>query len=161
MPRYNPADSSSAAGPAGTARIVYGSDGEAATGVELQYYKDNVSFGGELTITRQQLGVATGSLGLATGILGLAPDMYNGFALNKSYPRVLDSLFAQNRIDSRAYSLSLGRSVDPEGSLMFGGYDRSRFTGSLATLPIVRSRDNVTRYVKATVKLGQRSTIQD
>lgn len=48
---------------------------------------------------------------------------------------------SQGLIASRAFSLDL-RSVDsPNGSLIFGGIDTGKFTGSLAKLPIVDPAD--------------------
>ena len=91
------------------------------TGVQIDYYKDNIDFGASDTLEGQQFGVATGSLGLIAGIMGLAPDLYNGFVINESYPLVLDSLVAQGKISSRAYSIDMGHSGDDTGKLGFTG----------------------------------------
>ncbi|KAH8899750.1 acid protease [Thozetella sp. PMI_491] len=157
-PRYDPTQSTSGMGLNETGRIAYGTDGESLVGVVFNYYKDTIAFPGNLSITGQQYGVATDSFGMFAGILGLAPDMHNGFAVNESYPRVLDSLRDQGQIESRAYALALGKSEDTAGSLILGGYDRGRFSGPLATLPIVKSRDNVTRLTVEFTSIGITST---
>lgn len=58
-------------------------------------------------------------------------------------------MVSQGLIASRAFSLDL-RSVDsPNGSLIFGGIDAGKYTGSLAKLPIVDPADlpsGATRY---------------
>jgi hypothetical protein len=115
IPLYDPTKSSSQTGPLGWRQIAYGSVGESLTGVQMNYYKDNIDLGGGLTLTGQQFGVANDSLGLISGIMGLAPDMYTGFAANKSYNLVLDSLVAQQKISSRVYGLGLGHSADSTG----------------------------------------------
>lgn len=58
-------------------------------------------------------------------------------------------MVSQGLISSRAFSLDL-RSVDsPNGSLIFGGVDTGKYTGSLAKLPILDAADSpsgATRY---------------
>lgn len=115
IPTYDPTKSTSVKGPIGSSQIVYGSTGENLTGVDLDYYLDTIDFGNGLTLTGQQFGVAENSLGLASGIMGLSPNQYSGFAVNQSYLLVLDSLVAQNQINSRAYSLNLGHINESAG----------------------------------------------
>ncbi len=143
--RYDPSKSTSGTGPKGNSTIGYGSDGETPTGAEVDYYFDTISFGGNLALKGQQYGVASDTLGLAAGIMGLGPYLFGSLSANLSYPRVLDSLAAQGQIESRAFGLNLGSSDDATGSLIFGGYDRGRFSGPLATMPIVTAIGNLAR----------------
>ncbi|KAH8647127.1 aspartic peptidase domain-containing protein [Xylariales sp. PMI_506] len=143
IPAYNPSDSSSAIGPLGSSKIAYGSSlGSDLTGVLIDYYNDSVIING--ATIKQEFGVASNSLGLPFGIMGLGPPLA-GFAINESYPRVLDSMVQQGVINSRAYSLHLGSADDTTGSLVFGGLDKGKFIGALQQVPIVESRDGVTR----------------
>ncbi|KAK7706807.1 hypothetical protein SLS63_013893 [Diaporthe eres] len=65
----------------------------------------------------------------------------------------LDSMVSQGFISSRAFSLDL-RSVDsPNGSLIFGGVDTGKYTGSLAKLPIVDPADTPVGAVRYWVNL--------
>ncbi|KAK9780906.1 putative Peptidase A1 domain-containing protein [Seiridium cardinale] len=92
----------------------------------------------------ERANIACRMLGLISGILGLGPYL-TGFAINQSYPRVLDNMFKQGLVNSRAYGLHLGDSDDATGSLTFGGLDRGKFIGALQGVPILRSRDNRAR----------------
>lgn len=77
------------------------------------------------------------------GILGLSPPTS---ILDISYSLVLDSMVSQGLIASRAFSLDLRSVTSPNGSLIFGGVDTGKYTGSLAKLPIVDSPSGATRY---------------
>jgi hypothetical protein len=61
-PRYDPSISTTHHGPLGSSRIVYGSDGESLTGVELDYYKDTVAINGVLLKPLQQTSVSLSDL---------------------------------------------------------------------------------------------------
>lgn len=89
-------------------------------------------------ITEQIFGVNSLSYSIPLGILGLSPPTSE---LDIQYSLVLDSMVSQGFISSRAFSLDL-RSVDsPNGSLIFGGVDTGKYTGSLAKLPILEPAD--------------------
>lgn len=77
------------------------------------------------------------------GIMGLSPPTS---ILDISYSLVLDSMVSQGLIASRAFSLDLRSVTSPNGSLIFGGVDTGKYTGSLAKLPIVDSPSGATRY---------------
>lgn len=68
-----------------------------------------------MEVTNQTLGVASNSAQLPIGIMGLGPDLERGFAVNESYPVLLDSLVAQKQIASRIYSVDLGVADDAQG----------------------------------------------
>lgn len=111
---YKVADSTSVNGPEGRSDTAYGDKITGPTSVSFEYYEDTVSIG-DLKITGQKFGVATGSKGIPAGILGVAPELYQGFAVNESYPLVLDSLAAQKQIQTRAYSIGVGHSDTEQG----------------------------------------------
>ncbi|CAH0047381.1 unnamed protein product [Clonostachys solani] len=145
VPVYKVNDSSTATGPLGSSQIQYGV-GEQLTGVRFNYYKDTVNISG-IEIKEQIFGVAWASANVPIGILGLGPDLDRGFALNESHPLVLDTMAQSKAISSRVYSVGLGGADEAEGSLIFGGIDKGRYTGSLEKLPIVKSRGGKSRQV--------------
>ncbi|KAK6585371.1 hypothetical protein PZA11_002098 [Diplocarpon coronariae] len=58
-------------------------------------------------------------------------------------------MYVQGIINSRAFSLDLGSIDSPAGSILFGGIDTKKFTGSLEKRPIIapsRSPDGELRY---------------
>ncbi|KAM0324618.1 hypothetical protein ACHAQA_008007 [Verticillium albo-atrum] len=113
--------------------------------VEWEYVYDHVTLGGA-RIPQQIFGAAYDSEHFVAGVLGVAPSL-SGW--DSSYPYVLDSLYYEGFINSRAFSLDL-RDIDSnDGSVIFGGLDTSRYVGSLEKLPIVpaaSSPDGFTRY---------------
>ncbi|CAG9976775.1 unnamed protein product [Clonostachys byssicola] len=139
VPVYKVNNSSTAAGPLGSGQIQYGI-GEQLTGVRFNYYQDTIDIGG-IEIKDQIFGVAWASANVPIGILGLGPDLDRGFALNESHPLVLDAMAQSKSISSRVYSVGLGGANEAEGSLIFGGIDKGRYTGSLEKLPIVKSSE--------------------
>lgn len=86
-------------------------------------------------ITGQIFGVNVESYDIPMGILGLSPAIQANAADN--YPFVLDTLAAQGIIKSRAFSLDLRSVSSPSGAIIFGGIDTSKFSGSLARLPML------------------------
>lgn len=90
-------------------------------------------------ITNQIFGLNNLSYSIPTGILGLSP---SPSPLDIRYSLVLDSMVSQGLISSRAFSLDL-RSVDsPNGSLIFGGVDTGKYTGSLSKIPTLNPADS-------------------
>jgi hypothetical protein len=72
------------------------------------------------------------------GVMGV------GFALNEAilqfglqpYPNLVDQMVSQNHIQSRTYSLYLDDIDASTGSILFGGVDTDKFSGTLSTFPI-------------------------
>ncbi|CAI6089444.1 unnamed protein product [Clonostachys chloroleuca] len=149
VPVYKVNDSSTATGPLGSNQIQYGV-GEQLTGVRFNYYKDTVNIGG-IEIKEQIFGVAWASANVPIGILGLGPDLDRGFTLNESHPLVLDAMAQSKSISSRVYSVGLGGADEAKGSLIFGGIDKGRYTGSLEKRPICEETD---RLIRLTVDLA-------
>ncbi|KAF3010353.1 hypothetical protein E8E14_008949 [Neopestalotiopsis sp. 37M] len=140
IPKFDPHQSSTAQNLSISATLGYGDN---TVGAYVGYYRDVVSIGG-ITIASQQFGVAAETLGMVSGILGISPPLA-GFAVNQSYPRVLDSMFTQGLINKRVYGLHLGNSDEPSGSLTFGGLDTGKFLGNLEEIPIIKDIFNQTR----------------
>jgi len=95
-----------------------------------------------LVIDSQSIGVASDSTGLdgLDGILGLGPvDLTEGTVSNaNTVPTVMDNLYTQGTISSDVLGVffSPTSSDDSSGELTFGGYDESKFTGSISYVPI-------------------------
>ncbi|KKY39864.1 putative acid protease [Diaporthe ampelina] len=140
FPQFNADDSSTIEGTSFGQLLSYGK-GNAS----VEFVTDNLGIG-SVNITDQIFGLNNLSHAVPIGILGLSPSIS---ALDIRYSLVLDSMVSQGLIASRAFSLDL-RSVDsPNGSLIFGGIDTGKYTGSLAKLPIVDPADlpsGATRY---------------
>ncbi|KAM5346757.1 hypothetical protein ACJ41O_009762 [Fusarium nematophilum] len=96
------------------------------------YFEDSVTIDGK-TIKNQQLGLAVRSV-RPTGIMGL------GFSANvaadSEYPTILDNMVSQGYIDTPAFSLWLNDLTADQGTVLFGGIDKAKFVGKLATLPL-------------------------
>ncbi|KAL2694760.1 hypothetical protein Neosp_001347 [[Neocosmospora] mangrovei] len=133
VPRYDPGASSSVEGPIGSRTLGYGS-GEEVIGAIVDIYEDAVTVG--------------------VGIMGLGPVFNATFDFREPYALVLDSLAVDSIIASRAYSLALGSASDDTGSLIFGGLDRGKFSGTLKKTPVVKSRDGGTRFTVNLSSIG-------
>ncbi|KAF5010650.1 hypothetical protein FDECE_3190 [Fusarium decemcellulare] len=97
------------------------------------YFEDSINIDGK-TIKKQQLGLASKSV-RPTGIMGL------GFSANvaadKPYDTIIDNMVAQGLIDTAAFSLWLNDLGSDEGTILFGGLDKAKYVGKLATLPLL------------------------
>lgn len=106
------------------------------TTVELNYYTDTIDIGG-LTITKQQFGVANVTNATSLGIMGMGPNPGYGYNVTQeTYSYILDTMASQGQIASRAFSLDLRDYDNATGSIIFGGLDKKKFSGSLQTLPL-------------------------
>ncbi|KAI7777356.1 acid protease [Diaporthe eres] len=144
FPQFNIDESSSIADTSFGQLLSYGK-GNAS----VEYVTDNIGIG-SANITDQIFGLNNLSYSVPIGILGLSPPPS---ILDIRYSLVLDSMISQGFISSRAFSLDL-RSVDsPNGSLIFGGVDTGKYTGSLAKLPIVDPADTPSGAVRYWVNL--------
>ncbi|KAJ3467205.1 hypothetical protein MRS44_004769 [Fusarium solani] len=107
--------------------------------IEGDYFEDTVTIDGK-KITKQQLGLAVTSV-RPTGIMGL------GFSANvaaeKPYPAIVDTMVSQGLIERAAFSLWLNDLSADDGNILFGGIDKSKFVGKLATLPLVASASSL------------------
>jgi len=110
-------------------------DGSGSSG---DYVSDTVRFGG-VTIPNQELGVGYQSTS-AQGLIGI------GYAINEAivaydngqpYDNVPVSLVQNGFINTNAYSLWLDDLDASTGSILFGGVNSAKYTGTLGTLPVI------------------------
>lgn len=91
--------------------------------------------------------------------MGIGPSP-RGWELNATYPILLDNMAVSKVINSRAYGLALGPLDSAQGSIVFGGMDVKKFTGKLASQPIVESVDGQPRltinYKSLSIASGDR-----
>ncbi|KAK0619592.1 aspartic peptidase domain-containing protein [Immersiella caudata] len=140
--------------------VNYGVGGSVTYGTgyaEFDYVSDFVRLG-SATITQQIFGVATDSAHAVVGIMGAGPAL-TGWS-SAGYPLVIDSLYDQSLINSRAFSMDLRGFDSPDGAVIFGGIDTKKYQGSLVKLPVVpddQSPDGLTRwYIRlAGIKVSQ------
>lgn len=137
---YTPSSSGHATG--GTVEVSYGSG--QFSGKE---YTDKVSFGG-LTVAQQSIGAATSASGFdgVDGIFGVGPvGLTQGTVSNaNTVPTFLDNLYKQGSISSEVLGVyfspeSGSDSNDNNGELTLGGVDNSKYTGTLAYVPTLKS----------------------
>lgn len=79
------------------------------------------------------------------GIMGIAYSAGESIAAkdpNSIYPNVIDELVLQGHINSRAYSLYLNDLNADGGTILFGGVDRSKYSGDLVGLPVQVDADS-------------------
>lgn len=144
---YNPATSTSANATGESSQIVYGS-GQ----VNIAYYIDSVGIpGASKNLSSVQFGKATASQDLNEGILGLG----FGNGVNLNYSNFVDSLQQQGLTNTKAFSVALGNSDTAGGTIVFGGVDTKKFSGSLASMDIATptARD-IQRYAVAMTSLS-------
>ncbi|KAE9372441.1 acid protease [Stipitochalara longipes BDJ] len=111
------------------------------TGSSGDYIKDTLSIGG-VTIKALEMGLAYNSSS-STGVMGI------GYSLNEAsddprtepdpftYPSIIETMVSQGLINTKAYSLYLDDLEASSGSIIFGGYDTTKYQGTLSQLPIV------------------------
>ncbi len=69
-----------------------------------------------------------------------------GAGVDTTYPNFIDSLFAQGHTATRAYSLLLGDADSAQGSIIFGGLDRGKYSGILEKTPIIPAQESPDGY---------------
>ncbi|KAI4152981.1 MAG: hypothetical protein LQ340_002583 [Diploschistes diacapsis] len=116
------------------------------TGASGDYVTDTLTIGGA-TIKSQQFGVGYKSTS-SEGVMGIgypALEAYvqdsqgsGGFNGPAPYANIPQAMVQQGLIKSQAYSLWLDQVDSATGSILFGGVDTAKYTGSLVTLDIVQ-----------------------
>ncbi|KND90855.1 Candidapepsin-2 [Tolypocladium ophioglossoides CBS 100239] len=150
--RYDPASSStSVVSQVGTS-LRYG-----IGAANITYVADDIALSSSASMKKVQFGVATSSEDQFSGILGIG----YGKGFNIGYNNFIDELAAQGVTKTKSFSVALGSKEEKQGVVVFGGVDTSKFTGTLATLPIIpasQSPDRVARYwatLKSITHTGQ------
>lgn len=126
---------------------------------------------GDLTVKKQDFGETTEEPGLAfafgrfDGILGLG---YDTISVDRVVPPFYN-MIAQGLLDEPVFSFYLGNTANGEGdesSVVFGGVDKSHYSGSITKLPLRRKAywevdlDAVT-FGKQTAELDNTGAILD
>ena len=104
-------------------------DGGSATG---DYVSDTLTVGG-LQVPNLQMGVAYHSE-TNQNVWGVGYPIIEG---GDSYPNAPFQMVIDGLISSAAFSLWLNDQENATGSILFGGVDTARYSGSLQTLPII------------------------
>ncbi|KAF2765328.1 acid protease [Teratosphaeria nubilosa] len=131
-------------------------DGSGAVG---DYATDVVSFGG-ISLTSQQFGIGYSSSS-GEGVMGI------GYAINEAateygsqlqYANVPQKLVKEGHTQSNAYSLWLNDLDSSEGSILFGGVNTGRYTGTLESLPIIKEDGVYAEFIIALTAVGENGT---
>ena len=120
-------------------------DGSGASG---DYVTDTVSIGGQ-SLDSLQFGIGYQSESPA-GILGLgytAGEAQVNRNNERSYPNLPQALVDARLIRSNAYSLWLDDLRSSTGSILFGGVDTDKYSGSLQTLPIQQTQGQYVQFL--------------
>lgn len=117
--------------------------------VDGYYFTDTVVLAGA-TIDTVQMGLADES-DITYGIMGI------GFESDESaqtlYPNIIDKFYTSGLIGARAYSLYLDDLEASSGSILFGGVDTDKYSGSLIAVPIIKD-SSVNNYTSFSVTLS-------
>lgn len=138
--QYDPDESSSSGGGGETKKLNYG-----VGSAEIEYFTDNIALSDSASLESVQFGVASSTTDQFAGVLGIG----YGKGVNTKYNNFIDELAEQGITDRRAFSIALGSKAEGGGVIAFGGVDTGKFTGRLASLPIIpsdSSPDGVARY---------------
>ena len=126
----------------GSVSVSYGSGSFSGT-----EYTDSVSFAG-LTVASQSIGSASSSTGFdgVDGIIGFGPvDLTEGTVSNaNTVPTFTDNLYKQGSISTEVLGVSFrpesgSDTDDANGELTLGGTDSSKYSGSIAYFPTLKS----------------------
>ncbi|KAG4437437.1 hypothetical protein IFR05_007078 [Cadophora sp. M221] len=137
FPKYDPFTSSTALDAGYPFELAYGKG--TASG---EYLLDTFHVAGA-TITNLQFGWADTTASMFAGILATS----YGYEL-AGYYCLLDEMYVQGIINSRAFSLDLGNVDSAAGSILFGGIDTKKFTGALEKRPIIAPSSNPDGYLR-------------
>ena len=125
------------------------------SGADGDYATDTVSIGGK-SITGLQFGIGYDS-DSAEGILGIgytADEAQADRARQKSYPNLPQAMANGGLIQSNAYSLWLNDLEANTGSILFGGVDTDKYTGSLQSVPIQKELDQYAEFLITLTDVG-------
>lgn len=127
-------------------------DGSGAAG---DYATDTFRFGGQ-TIDDMQFGIGYTSSS-PEGILGIGYTInevqVNRFGLDE-YPNLPQKLKDDNMTSANAYSLWLNDLDASTGSILFGGVDTDKYSGTLSTLPIIQEGGVYAEFIIALTDMG-------
>lgn len=93
-------------------------------GAQINHLQFGIAFNGNATVAVMGIGYPS------TEAIVLPP------TYGAPYPNLIDEMFAQGIVASRTYSLYLNDIDASTGTILFGGIDLKRFTGTLHTFPL-------------------------
>jgi hypothetical protein len=132
-------------------------DGSGSTG---DYATDTFRFG-DVTLDKQRFGVGLVSTSTQS-ILGIGYPLNEAsvqFANDVTYANVPQNLMNNGYISSNAYSLWLNDLDASTGSILFGGVNTDKYSGTLQTLPIVKIRGYYAEFIIAMTAVGANGTV--
>jgi len=127
-------------------------DGSGASG---DYAKDTFNFGGQ-ELKDMQFGIGYTSTS-QEGILGIGytvNEVQVSRANGQAYPNLPQLLANDKIINSNAYSLWLNDLEASTGSILFGGVDTEKYTGTLQTLPVIAEQGVFAEFIIALTGMG-------
>nr|POF14855.1 putative aspartic-type endopeptidase opsb [Quercus suber] len=127
-------------------------DGSGSTG---DYVRDVVQFGG-ITLDDQQFGIGYSSSS-KEGILGIGyptNEVAVAFFGDQPYANVPANLVDHGYINTNAYSLWLNDLDASTGSILFGGVNTAKYTGSLQSVPVIKEYGYYLELVIALTAVG-------
>ena len=137
----------------GEFRIQY-LDGSGASG---DFFLDHVNVGG-LNVSGVQMGLARKSTSM-WGMMGIG---YNTNGVDDEvYPSLIDQMHSQGLINVKAYSLYLNDLEASTGTILFGGIDTEKFTGTLKSVPSLPDAGRGGQITHFNVSLTSLSTVSD
>ncbi|OJJ43615.1 hypothetical protein ASPZODRAFT_136067 [Penicilliopsis zonata CBS 506.65] len=154
---YDPDDSSTYSYVSSDFDITYG-DGSSASG---DYANDTVRIGGK-TLKNFRLGIGLNST-TTDNLLGIGYPLDEAQAsTDGTYPNLPRALVNAGYIKSSAYSLWLNDLDSGSGSILFGGVDSAKYSGTLETLPVQKVDGEYAAFVLALtgVALNSSGTVQ-
>lgn len=128
------------------------------TGSAGDYVSDVVRFGG-VDLDAQEFGIGYTST-TAEGVLGI------GYPINEvaveytghTYPNIPARMLKDGLIATNAYSLWLNDLDASTGSILFGGVNTDKYTGTLETLPIITEDGVYAEFLIALTAVGLNGT---
>ena len=131
-------------------------DGSGSSG---DYVSDTVRLGG-VSLTAQQFGIGYTSSS-QEGIMGIGYPINEVAVVSSTteiYSNVPKHMVDDNLIATNAYSLWLNDLDASTGSILFGGVNTAKFTGTLQTIPIIPEQGVYAEFVIALTGVGFNGT---
>ena len=131
------------------------------TGAAGDYASDTLTIG-SISLTNFQFGIGFTSSS-QEGVLGIgytSNEVQVNRAGSMAYPNLPQAMVQGNLINTNAYSLWLNDLDANTGSILFGGVNKDKYHGELATVPIIKEYDAYYEFIIALtgVKITDGST---
>nr|POE53472.1 putative aspartic-type endopeptidase opsb [Quercus suber] len=127
-------------------------DGSGSAG---DYVQDVVSFGG-ISLDDQQFGIGYSSSS-QEGIIGIGystNEVAVAYFGDQTYANIPVNLVDHGLINTNAYSLWLNDLDASTGSILFGGVNTAKYTGSLQTVPVIKEYNEYVELIIALTAVG-------